>query len=244
MSPSESGGAQIVLGRERDGGAWIRGLCGDCNSLLGGNYDEEWARWWNAFADATLADGQPPRSRLCPVWLPAARPGAFIRSVLGGLAVLDLTFRTNFPEIAEAVRTGATMQAPDDVALLLNWTVGNHYYVTGSTARATLGVPGGNPIYAHAEVSWPPMDLILVPNESRKEWPSSPNILDFLQDDPEQTRETSLLLPVIDESRQFAANLSPLRQPVMPPKCQGGTTYPVARVRWRETNWERCRFTC
>jgi hypothetical protein len=88
------------------------------------------------------------------------------------------------------------------------------------------------------------MDLILVPNESRKEWPSSPNILDFLQDDPEQTRETSLLLPVIDESRQFAANLSPLRQPVMPPKCQGGTTYPVARVRWRETNWERCRFTC
>ena len=54
------------------------------------------------------------------------------------------------------------------------------------------------------------MDLILVPNESRKEWPRSPNILDFLQDDPEQTRETSLLLPVIDESRQFAANLSPL----------------------------------
>jgi hypothetical protein len=61
------------------------------------------------------------------------------------------------------------------------------------------------------------MDLILVPNESRKEWPSLPNILDFLQDDPEQTRETSLLLPVIDESRQFAANLSPLGQSVTLP---------------------------
>jgi hypothetical protein len=100
-----------------------------------------------------------------PMVLPGRRPGAFVRSVLAGMFALTRTLRLGWPDLADAIRTGASMGAPDELHLLMHLYSGPHRFVTSGIGKATL--PLHHPASASlestfGEIAWPPLHFVLV----------------------------------------------------------------------------------
>lgn len=127
-------------GRLAAGGMWMRGLCGDCNSLAGLNYDTA----YGAFAKA-LDIYQRSRSHL---HLPAApappvrvAPGRVARSILIGMFATTPQLRVTFPGLAaDLCERRDHITLPDGASLRmalypLRWTrlasMFSNYHVLG-----------------------------------------------------------------------------------------------------------------
>lgn len=61
-----------------------------------------------------------------------------MRSVLAGMFALTPTLRLGWPDLADAIRTGASMGAPDELHLLMHLYSGPHRFVTSGIGKATL----------------------------------------------------------------------------------------------------------
>lgn len=72
-----------------------------------------------------------------PMILSARRPGSFIRSVLAGMFALTPTLRNGWPDLAEAIRTGARISTPTDLRLLVHLYSGPRRSVTTGFAKMT-----------------------------------------------------------------------------------------------------------
>ncbi|MEU4098713.1 hypothetical protein [Streptomyces sp. NPDC026673] len=90
-------------GRAYAGGMWLRGLCRDCNSFAGANYDAAYADFTMALETYTRArqrlhlPGEPaPPIRLAP--------GRVARSILIGMFATTPHLRVMFPGLADDLR--------------------------------------------------------------------------------------------------------------------------------------------
>lgn len=159
--------SQRTAGRPRTGGMWLRGLCQDCNSLAGENYDA-------AYGDFTarLAAYFSARTRLR---LPAAEsappvsvaPGRVARSVLIGMFATTPHLRTMFPSLAcdlQHRRPHITM--PDGATLRMA------LYPSRSTRLASMAyglriLTRRQHYHVFSEIYFRPLAWALSPNEDR-----------------------------------------------------------------------------
>ncbi|MFD8489472.1 hypothetical protein [Streptomyces sp. NPDC059712] len=159
--------SQRTTGRPRTGGMWLRGLCQDCNSLAGENYDA-------AYGDFTarLAAYFSARTRLR---LPAAEsappvsvaPGRVARSVLIGMFATTPHLRTMFPSLAcdlQHRRPHITM--PDGATLRMA------LYPSRSTRLASMAyglriLTRRQHYHVFSEIYFRPLAWALSPNEDR-----------------------------------------------------------------------------
>ncbi|MFK0127136.1 hypothetical protein ACIQSP_27980 [Streptomyces nigra] len=129
------------VGRLDAGGMWMRGLCGDCNSLAGLNYD-------SAYGDFAKALDTYQRARSL-LYLPRADPGPPVRvapgrvarSILIGMFATTPQLRVMFPGLAVDLRDRRSHIALPEGASLrmalyhLRWTrlasMSNNYRVLG-----------------------------------------------------------------------------------------------------------------
>ncbi|MBZ6295951.1 hypothetical protein ACWCQJ_20970 [Streptomyces olivaceus] len=156
-----------TTGRPRAGGMWLRGLCRDCNSLAGENYDAA----YGDFA-ARLAAYFSARTRLL---LPAAEPappvsvapGRVVRSVLIGMFATTPHLRTMFPDLAHDLqhrRPHITM--PDGATLRMA------LYPSRSTRLASMAyglriLTRRQHYHIFSEIYFRPLAWALSPNEDR-----------------------------------------------------------------------------
>ncbi|WP_098897496.1 hypothetical protein [Streptomyces sp. st77] len=107
-----------TTGRPKAGGMWLRGLCQECNSLAGENYDAAYgdfvARLTRYFAASKhlflpAADPAPPV---------LVAPGRVARSVLFGMFATTPHLRTMFPGLADDLRQRSPHIAMPDGATL------------------------------------------------------------------------------------------------------------------------------
>ncbi|MFJ6054635.1 hypothetical protein [Streptomyces sp. NPDC092307] len=111
---------QRSYGRPTKGGMWLRGLCGDCNSLAGRRYDEayaDFARRLSTYARTHQLLYLPRPEPAPPVRL---APGRVARSVLIGMFATTPHLRQLFPGLADDLlqqRPHITM--PDGAVLRL-----------------------------------------------------------------------------------------------------------------------------
>jgi hypothetical protein len=130
-----------TTGRRDAGGMWMRGLCGDCNSLAGLNYD----RAYGDFAKA-LDTYQRTRSflhlpRADPAPPVRVAPGLVARAILIGMFATTPQLRVMFPGLAVDLRERRSHIAMPDGASLrmalypLRWarlaSMFNNYQVLG-----------------------------------------------------------------------------------------------------------------
>jgi hypothetical protein len=91
------------MGRLAAGGMWMRGLCGDCNSLAGLNYDTaygDFAKAMDTYQRARSFLHLPPADPAPPV---RVAPGRVARSILIGMFATTPQLRVMFPGLAAAL---------------------------------------------------------------------------------------------------------------------------------------------
>src|SRR5256885_10136300 len=113
-----TGTSQLGLSRPSGGGgAWGRWLCGRCNTLTG-RWDQECARWSTEIV-LKLHDGNPGVGATLVCEVVDGDPGAVVRSMWAWMFALDPELRPRHQALAESVRSGAAVEPPSDVRLLL-----------------------------------------------------------------------------------------------------------------------------
>ncbi len=195
----EDGLSMVQPGRRRDGGSAGWFLCESCNGIVG-RFDEEFVRWWKMLVrdwpnTAARTSGE---SRVGV--FPAVQPGAFIRSVLGGMFALNPTLRPRHPEIATAILTGEPATLPIDLSLLMCLYRGHTRYVLGhTTVVETLAYGNSLAVNLQGEWAWPPFHLALADASGLRRWPDAMNVSAWLGDGPEYVRDVPTVLGVLDE---------------------------------------------
>lgn len=197
-------------GREREGGIWMRMLCGGCNSAAG-LYDLEWARWQQSLLNQLLQEDLDARPQLGGVFLGQlrARPGSFARSSAAACCALMPKLRIDHPELVRAVIEGAVCEPPSGIYLLIELYAGKQALIANGGWR--VDTKTGAEVWAGAEILWPGIHLVVTDERGRNNWPSAMlNVFDWLRDPPDVWRDVSLVLPVVDESTSFAPMIEDL----------------------------------
>jgi hypothetical protein len=204
------GGAPILdLGRESDGGIWLRRLCESCNSRTG-----RWDELFLVFQKALLGHVHDPARR--PVGQLVGQftdvsPGAFIRSVWAGMFAIDAISRDNYGDLAESVLSGDPVAAPTDVRLLVALTKSERIFVSSQTLVQAFSSPTSGSWTARgsglvapgpvgvdiplAVVQAPPFVFVLARSTDPYELPHE-NLSAWLEDDARVRRATDILLPM------------------------------------------------
>lgn len=169
---------QRTSGRPYTGGMWLRGLCGECNSLAGGRYDAaygDFARRLRTYAQVASRTSLPD-----PFSAPAVSvaPGLVARSVMFGMFAISPHLRVLAPELAEDLRSGRThIPMPDGFSL-------RFALYPLRTARLT------GPVYSQrilkqrqhyntfAEVFFAPLAWVLTPGKRSTALETTENVLD------------------------------------------------------------------
>jgi hypothetical protein len=202
----ELGSNRLGAGRHRAGGAKGYLLCESCNNAAG-RFDDAFGEFWHDLAHDLLVVGRMTTVRgPYPAAAHAIRPGAIVRSVLAGCMGLCPGLRDEFPVLVESILTGRVCQPPQGLHLLLALYAGPERWVSGGGAER-VRLAGGRHVYAHAEIVWPPIYLVLTDGSGRQEWSDAMDILPWLHDEPDNFREVSLLLPVLQGADLFSAEL-------------------------------------
>ena len=185
-------------GSPREGGAFAWLLCETCNGLTG-RYDEDFIKWWTLMVidwpniDA-LHSGEMRIGSFRN-----ARPGAFVRSVLGGMFAFNPTLRERFPSVASAILTGDRLVPPTDFRLLFSAYRGSVRGVLGMMAAITQWPDGrASMTCMDGEWAWPPMHFMLTNDEGRVLWPNAMDITPWLRDLYATRRDVTVTLGVLD----------------------------------------------
>lgn len=115
----ERGDGAVLTGlsRPKDGGASGLWLCRRCNGATG-RWDKEYVQWVRGLV-LQLHDGGAATGSRFTASIRAGDPGAVVRSMWAWMFALDAELLTRQPALAKAVLTGAPVEPPHDVRLLL-----------------------------------------------------------------------------------------------------------------------------
>jgi len=147
-------------GPVRRGGIWCQGLCGSCNSLAGGNGDDDYCTLVRAIRRAHLV---LPGLRGAPTASPF-RPAGAARSMLYGCFGFAPKLRELYPEFAEdlLLKLPHEFDLPDDLILRLAATDDQQALVTGGVAVVGVLPPAQTTMY-FASAFFRPLAWGLVP---------------------------------------------------------------------------------
>lgn len=195
------GSAALGPGRSRTGGSRAYLLCAPCNSRVG--------RWDACFCDfctslGSLLQGAQGQTSRVPVVgdMTAGRPGAIVRSLLGGMFAINGELRERWPEVSGSIVSGEPIDEPADARLLLELYLGGRAWASGGGAKVEL--PEGRVTYVHAELVWPPLHVVLTDGRSAGRWPGAMDISSWLRDSGAAVRRVSFSLPAVDEEALWA----------------------------------------
>ncbi len=197
----------FVKGREKLGGTRFYSQCHRCNTGIVSRYDAEWPLWADDILGCLDGLGRRVPDAGFPMILPRRRPGAFVRSVLAGMFALTPTTRQGWPDVADALRTGAPVDDPRDLHLLMHLYSGPHRIVSSGMGRATSStlVPGGGSLESIlGEIAWPPLHFVLVHRSDLDAWPCKSDVTAWLRDDWRATRDVALLLKLLTSDQLFS----------------------------------------
>jgi len=165
---ADEGLARVQPGTYRDGGVWKWLLCEVCNMKVG-RYDEEFIRWWRMLWERWSDKTVPKPGAVGILNFTMAKPGAFIRSVLGGMFAMNPHLRPRYPDVAEAILRDDPVAMPSDLRLQMSLFFHGFRYVIGQT-MVGVSAPDFSSITSlnvEGEWAWPPFCLALVdPNGS------------------------------------------------------------------------------
>lgn len=156
-------GGVLGPGRFSSGGLWLRGLCRDCNSLAGAEYDRAYADFSRAIESFMRFSSRG--HLLHPEAAPAVSvsPGRVARCVLFGMFGISPNLRAIFPELADALRRqDPHVKMPDGVSLRWALYGGRGARLAGPIhAHRVLGHPQ---VYlTSAEIYFRPLAWVLAP---------------------------------------------------------------------------------
>lgn len=189
---------QLREGTPQEGGLWMHGLCGDCNSLAGGLYDPAYTDFARRFMPIRrLQRGGysiPPSVKFAP--------GLVARSVLFMMMGLNPHLRTSLPSLTALKNRNSQIEFPASMQLLFAVTEGNRARISSGTwylrvlgRRETLNT--------YAEIYFPPFAWTLVPRDAGT-WFNAQgwgNATDWLRFGPDRTavdlRDVIRSLPLV-----------------------------------------------
>jgi len=163
-------GSRVRLGRESDGGIWGYWFCEPCNNATG-RWDETYLRWQVAMLDVVH---DPAKIGLSRGWIggdvSSLDPGGFVRAVWAWAFARNEELRGMIPDVADAVRSGAAVNPPDSVHVMLALTTSTRIFVSRQVEATYLqfGLSDGT---ATAEptpwtvVGAPPFNMAVVPHD-------------------------------------------------------------------------------
>ncbi|MGA5128086.1 hypothetical protein ACPCAG_32885 [Streptomyces pseudogriseolus] len=158
---------QRTTGRPRTGGMWLRGLCRDCNSLAGENYDAAYGDFTariSAYFSARTRLRLPAAESAPPV---SVAPGRVARSVLIGMFATTPHLRTMFPSLAcDLQHRRPHIAMPDGATLRMA------LYPSRSTRLASMAyglriLTRRQHYHVFSEIYFRPLAWVLSPNEDR-----------------------------------------------------------------------------
>lgn len=158
---------QRTAGRPRTGGMWLRGLCRDCNSLAGENYDAAYGDFTariSAYFSARTRLRLPAAESAPPV---SVAPGRVARSVLIGMFATTPHLRTMFPSLAcDLQHRRPHIAMPDGATLRMA------LYPSRSTRLASMAyglriLTRRQHYHVFSEIYFRPLAWVLSPNEDR-----------------------------------------------------------------------------
>jgi len=200
LRPTDDG-PSIGPGRVRTGGARAYLLCEPCNNRVG-SWDDFFGDFWTCLA-GELAQGQ---GQISPspvvIEMEKGRPGAVVRSILGGMFAINPGLLTQWPDVAAAVISGAPVDPPADMTLLLELYLGNHGWISGGGAK--INPVTGISSYIDSEWVWPPLHVLLTRPNFRGRWPGAMAINGWLADSGTSVRKVSVMMPVVEEESLWA----------------------------------------
>jgi hypothetical protein len=201
---AEIGLARVQPGTFRDGGTWMWLLCAACNGKVG-KHDEEFIRWWRGMVNSWSEIDEPKPGEFRTGRMPKSRPGAFVRSVLGGMFACNPQLRTRCPDVAAAIISGDPVALPSDLQLLMSLYWQEYRYVLG---QMTVVVTGTNSLSScslsvESEWAWPPFHLALVNSNTSDFWPDAMDISAWALESPKVIRDVEMGFGVLDERDLF-----------------------------------------
>lgn len=153
------------IGRLAAGGMWMRGFCGDCNSLAGLNYDSAYGDFAKALDTYQRARSLLHLPRAAPAPPVRVAPGRVARSILIGMFATTPQLRVMFPGLAIDLRERRDHIALPDGASLrmalypLRWarlaSMFNNYRVLGRSLYYNV----------FSEVYFRPLAWALIPSD-------------------------------------------------------------------------------
>ncbi len=185
-------------GTFRDGGTWMWLLCEPCNRKVG-KHDEEFIRWWYGMVRSWSETNEPKPGELRAGRLPNSQPGAFVRSVLGGMFAFNPHLRTRCPDVAAAVLSGDPVALPSDLQLKMSLYWHSNRYVLGQmtivvTERDTWS---STSLSVEGEWAWPPFHLALVDPNRTDFWPDAMDISAWMLEAPDTVRDVEMRFGVL-----------------------------------------------
>jgi hypothetical protein len=205
----EIGVVSFVKGHERQGGSRFYSQCASCNGLVA-RYDPEWPLWVDEILRWLDSTARRVPDEGFPMILLARRPGSFVRSVLAGMFALTPTLRNGWPDLAEAIRTGAPISAPSDLRLLVHLYSGPRRFVTSGFGKMTysfLRAADSSVEATLGEIAWPPFHFVLVDRRDVEGWPLGMDVTSWLEDDWQATRDVALLLKLPPIEDLFSSSI-------------------------------------
>jgi hypothetical protein len=205
-----TGKATAALDRPRDGGMRGYWFCERCNQRTG-RWDDEYIDVQRHLIFLMHGSDQSPRQYLGGI-LEDIDIGAFARSMWAWSFALNPTLRTQYPDLAAAVRTGDPVEPPSELELLLALTPSLHFWACAQPESLVIKDGGAQfhrrpsgllvvgpqieqlPITA---VASPPFSVVLAHTNRPA---GVPHVVtnDWLRDPGGARRDVPIMLPLIE----------------------------------------------
>ena len=163
-------GSRIRLGRESDGGMWGYWFCEPCNNATG-RWDETYLRWQVAMVNVVH---DPAKAGSARGWIggdvSSLDPGGFARSVWSWAFARNEELRDMVPDVADAVRSGAPVDPPHSVHVMLALTTSTRLFISRQVEATFLHFRLGDGSATAEPTPWtvigaPPFNMAVVPHE-------------------------------------------------------------------------------
>lgn len=158
---------------------WLRGLCGDCNSLAGGHYDTAYADFARRLrTHARIVENPDAWDRFSAPAVSVA-PGLVARSVMFGMFAISPRLRILFPDLAEDLRCRKIhIPMPEGISLRFALYPFRAARLTGPFYSQRVLVRRQH-YNTFAEVFFAPLAWVLTPGKRSTELETSESVLDY-----------------------------------------------------------------
>ncbi|KQR39213.1 hypothetical protein ASF80_07250 [Microbacterium sp. Leaf159] len=159
MNGADSG---VVAGKWYIGGMWVRGLCAECNSFAGAQYDTAYGdfatrlwQWLQVGTRVALPSTQPV----------SLAPGRVSRAILSGMLGISPHVRVLHPSLADQMYKGGPVALPGGLSLRVAIYPGKAAMLAGPMLTGLLDGSSGA-INTLATVTFRPLSWALVTTDT------------------------------------------------------------------------------